>query len=53
VCGAAEKKATQDPSTTLILGISAGALIGFGALLMSCVVGALYQLNPVCQVDDP
>jgi formate/nitrite transporter len=49
VCAAAEKKATQDPTTTLVLGFSAGALIGIGALLMSCIGGAspaLAAANP-------
>jgi formate/nitrite transporter len=49
VCGAAEKKATQDPTTTLALGFSAGALIGIGALLMSCIGAAspaLATANP-------
>jgi len=49
VCATAEKKAAQDPSTTLVLGFSAGALIGIGALLMSCVGGAspaLASANP-------
>jgi formate/nitrite transporter len=49
VCGAAEKKATQEPTTTLALGFSAGALIGIGALLMSCIGAAspaLATANP-------
>jgi formate/nitrite transporter len=49
VCAAAEKKATQDPTTTLVLGFSAGALIGIGALLMSCIGAAspaLAAANP-------
>ncbi len=49
VCGAAEKKATQEPTTTLALGFSAGALIGIGALLMSCIGAAspaLAAANP-------
>ena len=48
-CGAAEKKGAQTPTTTLTLGFSAGALIGFGALLMTCVGGAspaLASANP-------
>jgi hypothetical protein len=39
-CGMSEKKAAQDPSATLVLGFTAGALIGIGALLMTCVGGA-------------
>ena len=49
VCATAEKKAAQDPATTLALGFSAGALIGIGALLMSCIGGAspaLAAANP-------
>jgi len=49
VCATAEKKAAQDPTTTVVLGFSAGALIGIGALLMSCVGGAspaLATANP-------
>jgi len=49
VCTAAEKKAAQDPATTLVLGFSAGALVGLGALLMSCVgtaSPALASANP-------
>lgn len=49
VCATAEKKASQDPTTTVVLGFSAGALIGIGALLMSCVGGAspaLAAANP-------
>jgi hypothetical protein len=49
VCAASEKKAAQAPSTTLILGFSAGALIGFGALLMSCVGGA----SPALAASNP
>lgn len=48
-CGASEKKGAQKPTTTLTLGFSAGALIGFGALLMTCVGGAspgLASANP-------
>lgn len=48
-CGASEKKGAQKPTTTLTLGCSAGALIGFGALLMTCVGGAspgLASANP-------
>lgn len=48
-CGASEKKGAQKPATTLTLGFSAGALIGFGALLMTCVGGAspgLASANP-------
>jgi len=49
VLATAEKKAAQDLSTTLVLGFSAGALIGIGALLMSCVGAsspALAAANP-------
>ena len=49
VCATAEKKAAQDPTTTLVLGFSAGALIGIGALLMSCIGAAspaLAAANP-------
>jgi len=49
VLATAEKKAAQDLSTTLVLGFSAGALIGIGALLMSCVGAsspALASANP-------
>ena len=49
VLATAEKKAAQDLSTTLVLGFSAGALIGIGALLMSCVGAsspALATANP-------
>ena len=49
MCATAEKKAAQDPTTTVVLGFSAGALIGIGALLMSCVGGAspaLATANP-------
>ena len=48
-CGASEKKGAQAPATTTALGFSAGALIGFGALLMTCVGGAspaLASANP-------
>ena len=48
-CGASEKKGAQAPATTLTLGFSAGALIGLGALLMTCVGGAspgLASANP-------
>ncbi len=49
VCATAEKKAAQEPGTTLALGFSAGALIGLGALLMSCIGAAspaLAAANP-------
>ncbi|EEH58270.1 formate-nitrite transporter family [Micromonas pusilla CCMP1545] len=49
VVAAAEKKAAQDPATTLLLGFSAGALIGMGALLMSCVGGA----SPALAASNP
>ena len=48
-CAASEKKGAQAPVTTLTLGFTAGALIGFGALLMTCVGGAspaLASANP-------
>jgi len=48
-CGASEKKGAQAPATTAALGFSAGALIGLGALLMTCVGGAspaLASANP-------
>ena len=38
-CARPPRRAAQDPTTT-VLGFSAGALIGIGALLMSCVGGA-------------
>jgi len=47
--GMSQKKAGQDPLTTLVLGFTAGALIGIGALLMASVGGsspALASSNP-------
>ena len=40
-CAASEKKSAQAPTTTLTLGFAAGALIGLGALLMTCVGGGV------------
>ena len=42
-------KSKQPPTTTLLLGFSAGALIGIGALLMSCVGGA----SPALAASNP
>ena len=48
-CAMSEKKGAQTPATTTALGFSAGALIGLGALLMTCVGGSspgLASSNP-------
>ena len=49
VANASVMKANQKPGATLALGFSAGALIGIGALLMSCIGAAspaLASANP-------
>lgn len=48
-CAASEKKSAQAPTTTLTLGFAAGALIGLGALLMTCVGGA----SPALAANNP
>jgi formate/nitrite transporter len=48
-CAASEKKGAQTPRTTLVMGFAAGALIGIGALLMTCVGGA----SPTLAMNDP
>mmetsp|Transcript_19000 Transcript_19000/g.60325 ORF Transcript_19000/g.60325 Transcript_19000/m.60325 type:complete len:375 (+) Transcript_19000:87-1211(+) len=47
-CKVAAKKAAMPPHVTAVLGFSAGALIGLGALLMTCVGGSspgIFQEN--------